>query len=214
MPKQQRQLNHLLKSWELSQRLVSALQEDFLVFFILKDQYHYAWLNMGIDDVGDSNPVACLVQLLYLGPCDAQLLPCLWTEGHFKREGVLWLFRSQLSTQLPSRAPSGPVWSIAKWGWLFVYGCFWLGLDTGWKQPRLTQGRLFPLWGRRFLLRQNVFFGAWALSVNSSWNPMFWFFAVLVIGLSGYLQEKRSLTAPELMEPGFQWILFCGWFTS
>lgn len=27
--------------------------------FILKDQCHHAWLSMGIDDVGDSNPVAC-----------------------------------------------------------------------------------------------------------------------------------------------------------
>lgn len=59
VPKQQRQLNHLLKSWELSQHLVSALQEDFLVFFVLKDQCHHAWLSMGIDDAGDSNPVAC-----------------------------------------------------------------------------------------------------------------------------------------------------------
>lgn len=77
VPKQQRQLNHLLKSWELSQRLVSALQEDFLVFFVLKDQYRYAWLSVGIDDIGNSNPVACLVQLLYLGTSDAQLLLCL-----------------------------------------------------------------------------------------------------------------------------------------
>lgn len=49
-----------------------------------------------------------------------------------------------------------------------------------------------------------LLFGAWALSVNSVRNPMFRFFALLVIGLLGYLQEKQSLTAPELREPGFQ----------
>lgn len=36
--------------------LVSVLQEDFLVFFILKDQCHHAWLSKGIDGFGDSSP--------------------------------------------------------------------------------------------------------------------------------------------------------------
>lgn len=36
--------------------LVSVLQKDFLVFFVLKDQCHHAWLSKGIDGFGDSNP--------------------------------------------------------------------------------------------------------------------------------------------------------------
>lgn len=53
-----RQLNHLLKSQELSQCLVSVLQEGFLVCLALKKLCHHAWLNVGINDGGDSNPVA------------------------------------------------------------------------------------------------------------------------------------------------------------
>lgn len=92
--------------------LVSVLQEDSLVFFILEHQCHHAWLSKGIDGFGGSNPQ----QAAALDGGGAQLVPCLWHEEHVWEEEGLWLFRPHFSTQLPSRVPSGPVWGTAKWG--------------------------------------------------------------------------------------------------
>lgn len=108
------------------------------------------------------------------------LLLSVWTEG------LLLLFRSQLSAQLPSRAPSGPVWSAAKYGCLLIPGYFWLGVDRGWKPHALHKSVSFHcegasssldkllFWGlgtpRQFFEKSNV------LVFCSSCNWAFWLF--------------------------------------
>lgn len=90
---------------------------------------HGDWWHWWLESCSVLGPAAALDALMPSYCCASELKGTSRQKGFYGSSGLSYL--------LPSRAPSGPVWSIAKWGWVLVYGYFWQGLDTGWRQPHV-----------------------------------------------------------------------------
>lgn len=117
------------------------------------------------------------------------------------------------STQFPSRAPSGPVWSIAKWGWLFVYGYFWRGLDTSWRQLCVLCHSGSSHCKGTGSCSDRLLFWAWVLSLNSSRNLMFRVFGCACNWTSWLFAKNMKSDSPGINRAWFSvnpvsWLIY------
>lgn len=115
------------------------------------------------------------------------------------------------STQFPSRAPSGPVWSIAKWGWLFM-GTF--GEDSTQAEGSCVSCAIQALLiAREQVPAQTDLLWAWVLSLNSSRNLMFRVFCCACNWTSWLFAKNMKSDSPGINRAWFSvnpvsWLIY------